>query len=66
VRAVAKIVTFSGEWTLRAKGPWLAFGTDTLIQAMPVSARTSAAGIEFAPDGEVVVGPGSARWRRRG
>ena len=37
--------------------PWLAFGTDTLIQAMPVPARTSAAGIEFAPDGEVVVGP---------
>jgi len=37
--------------------PWLVFGVDTLIQAMPVSMRTSAAGIEFAPDGEVVVGP---------
>ncbi len=37
--------------------PWLAFGTDTLIQAMPVSMLTSAAGIEFAPDGEVIVGP---------
>ena len=37
--------------------PWLAFGGDTLIQAMPVSARTSAAGIEFAPDGSVIVGP---------
>jgi chloramphenicol 3-O phosphotransferase len=37
--------------------PWLAFGTDTLVQAMPVSTRTSAAGIEFAPDGEVIVGP---------
>ncbi len=37
--------------------PWLAFGVDTLIQAMPVSMRTSAAGIEFAPDGEVVAGP---------
>ena len=37
--------------------PWLAFGTDTLIQAMPSSTRTSAAGIEFAPDGEVIVGP---------
>ena len=37
--------------------PWLAFGTDTLIQAMPMSVQTSAAGIEFAPDGEVVVGP---------
>jgi chloramphenicol 3-O phosphotransferase len=37
--------------------PWLAFGTDTLVEAMPVSARTSAAGIEFAADGEVIVGP---------
>ena len=37
--------------------PWLAFGTDTLVQAMPVSTRTSAAGIEFASDGEVIVGP---------
>ena len=37
--------------------PWLAFGTDTLIQAMPMSVRTSAAGIEFAQDGEVIVGP---------
>ena len=35
--------------------PWLAFGTDTLVQAMPMSMQTSAAGIEFAPDGEVVV-----------
>ena len=38
--------------------PWLAFGTDTLVQAMPMAVQTSAAGIEFAPDGEVVVGPG--------
>jgi chloramphenicol 3-O phosphotransferase len=37
--------------------PWLAFGTDTLIKAMPVSTRTSAAGIEFASDGGVIVGP---------
>jgi chloramphenicol 3-O phosphotransferase len=36
--------------------PWLAFGTDTLIEAMPASMRTSAAGIEFAPGGEVIVG----------
>jgi chloramphenicol 3-O phosphotransferase len=36
--------------------PWLAFGVDTLIQAMPASMRTSDAGIEFAPDGEVIVG----------
>lgn len=37
--------------------PWLALGTDTLVQAMPASMRTSDAGIEFAPDGEVIVGP---------
>ncbi len=37
--------------------PWLAFGTDTLVEAMPASMRTSDAGIEFAPDGEVIVGP---------
>ena len=38
-------------------GPWLAFGVDTLIQAMPVSLQMSAAGIEFAADGEVIIGP---------
>ncbi|MFB7184182.1 chloramphenicol phosphotransferase CPT [Streptomyces sp. NPDC056178] len=37
--------------------PWLAFGVDTLVDAMPASMRTSDAGIEFAPDGEVIVGP---------
>jgi chloramphenicol 3-O phosphotransferase len=37
--------------------PWLAFGVDTLIQAMPVSSRMPTGGIEFAPDGEVIVGP---------
>jgi chloramphenicol 3-O phosphotransferase len=37
--------------------PWLVFGVDSLIQAMPVSMQASAVGIEFAPDGEVVVGP---------
>jgi chloramphenicol 3-O phosphotransferase len=37
--------------------PWLAFGTDTLVQAMPISLQTSAAGIEFGQDGEVIVGP---------
>ena len=35
--------------------PWLAFGVDTLIQAMPVASRLS--GIEFAPDGAVIVRP---------
>ncbi|MFI9036010.1 chloramphenicol phosphotransferase CPT [Streptomyces sp. NPDC053726] len=37
--------------------PWPAFEVDTLIQAMPASMRASDAGIEFAPDGEVKVGP---------
>ena len=35
--------------------PWLAFGVDTLIQAMPASSQSS--GIEFGASGEVVVGP---------
>lgn len=37
--------------------PWLVLGVDTLVQAMPASMRASDAGIEFAPDGEIVVGP---------
>ena len=37
--------------------PWLTLGVDTLIEAMPVSMQTSAAGIEFAPDGAIIVGP---------
>jgi chloramphenicol 3-O phosphotransferase len=37
--------------------PWLVFGVDSLIQAMPVSMQTSAAGIEFASGGEIVAGP---------
>jgi chloramphenicol 3-O phosphotransferase len=38
--------------------PWLAFGVDALIEAMPASIQTTAAGIEFAPDGSITVGPG--------
>ncbi|HEY9388527.1 MAG TPA: chloramphenicol phosphotransferase CPT [Mycobacteriales bacterium] len=38
-------------------GPWLVFGIDTLIEAMPARMRSSDTGIEFAPDGEVLVGP---------
>ncbi|MEV6166296.1 chloramphenicol phosphotransferase CPT [Streptomyces sp. NPDC052052] len=41
--------------------PWLAFGVDTLVDAMPASMRATDSGIEFAPDGEVVVG---AEFRR--
>ena len=36
--------------------PWLVVGVDMLSQAAPVSAQTSA-GIEFAADGGVTVGP---------
>ncbi len=36
--------------------PWLAFGVDTLIQAMPAS-LAPAAGIEVAADGQVIAGP---------
>jgi len=35
---------------------WLTFGVDTLIQAMPVSSQTSAAGIQIASGGDVIVG----------
>jgi chloramphenicol 3-O phosphotransferase len=37
--------------------PWLVLGVDTLIDAMPGSMQTSDAGIEFAPEGEVIIGP---------
>ncbi|MGN9838012.1 chloramphenicol phosphotransferase CPT [Nonomuraea sp. H19] len=37
--------------------PWLAVGVDTLIELMPSSMQTSDAGIQFAADGEVIVGP---------
>ncbi|WP_330330743.1 chloramphenicol phosphotransferase CPT [Streptomyces sp. NBC_00536] len=37
--------------------PWLTLGVDTLIEAMPVAMTESDAGIEFAPDGDIVVGP---------
>jgi chloramphenicol 3-O phosphotransferase len=37
--------------------PWFAIGVDMLIEAMPASMQTTDAGIEFAPDGGVTVGP---------
>jgi chloramphenicol 3-O phosphotransferase len=37
--------------------PWLALGTDTLVEAMPPSTQLGGEGIEFAPDGQVTVGP---------
>ena len=41
--------------------PWLAVGDDMLIQAMPASMQASDAGIEFAADGSVSVGPAFRR-----
>ncbi|WP_189929333.1 chloramphenicol phosphotransferase CPT [Streptomyces sulfonofaciens] len=37
--------------------PWPAFGIDTLVEAAPASMRASDAGIAFAADGGVSVGP---------
>jgi len=37
--------------------PWLVLGTDLLIEVMPASMQESDAGIEFAPDGGIRVGP---------
>ncbi|MGW5861045.1 chloramphenicol phosphotransferase CPT [Streptomyces sp. NPDC055239] len=37
--------------------PWLTFGCDTLVEAMPASMRTASEGIEVAADGGVSVGP---------
>jgi chloramphenicol 3-O phosphotransferase len=36
--------------------PWLTFGVDTLIEAMPATMRTEDAGIVFAPNGQVTTG----------
>lgn len=36
--------------------PWLAFGIDSFVDALPVSMQASETGIEFAADGRVNVG----------
>ncbi|MGH8880165.1 MAG: chloramphenicol phosphotransferase CPT [Stackebrandtia sp.] len=36
--------------------PWLAFGVDSFVDALPASMRDSASGIEFTADGGVNVG----------
>ncbi|QNE79009.1 chloramphenicol phosphotransferase CPT [Streptomyces finlayi] len=36
--------------------PWLAFGVDSFVDAMPARMRASDSGIEFAADGRVSVG----------
>lgn len=38
--------------------PWLAIGTDDLVDALPAAMRESDAGIAFADDGAVAVGEG--------
>jgi chloramphenicol 3-O phosphotransferase len=38
--------------------PWLTFGTDTFVDALPPAMRDGDGGIEFAADGGVVVGAG--------
>ncbi|MQA81533.1 MAG: chloramphenicol phosphotransferase CPT [Streptosporangiales bacterium] len=37
--------------------PWLTLGVDDLIRAMPAAMQESDAGIEFAAEGEISVGP---------
>lgn len=36
--------------------PWLTFGVDTLVDALPAALRAADAGIVFGPDGEVATG----------
>jgi chloramphenicol 3-O phosphotransferase len=47
--------------------PWLAFGADSFVEAMPARMQASGAGIEIAADGVVSVGAGfralEAAWR---
>jgi chloramphenicol 3-O phosphotransferase len=40
--------------------PWLTFGVDTLIDALPPSLQAGG-GIEFGPDGQITVGPAFRR-----
>ncbi|TDD26933.1 chloramphenicol phosphotransferase CPT [Kribbella turkmenica] len=37
--------------------PWMAFGVDSFVDALPAAMRNSDAGIEFKPDGDIEVGP---------
>ena len=39
------------------RDPWLAAAVDSLVEAMPPALQASAAGIDFAADGGVKVGP---------
>jgi chloramphenicol 3-O phosphotransferase len=48
------------------RDPWLTFGVDNLVDAIPPAMQASADGLEFAPDGKITVGPGfealAAAW----
>ena len=48
--------------------PWLTFGIDDLIRAMPESLGTAGGGLDLRPDGSIVVGEGfrrlEAAWHR--
>ncbi|MEV0381940.1 chloramphenicol phosphotransferase CPT [Nonomuraea sp. NPDC050643] len=44
--------------------PWLTAAVDSLIDMMPASMEGSAAGIEVAPDGGVLIGPEFRRLER--
>jgi chloramphenicol 3-O phosphotransferase len=48
--------TIARELQLILAEPWLTFGVDTFIEALPPSVRASG-GIELRPDGQIVVGP---------
>jgi chloramphenicol 3-O phosphotransferase len=37
--------------------PWLTFGTDTFVEAMPLASRMSPAGMEVGAAGEITIGP---------
>jgi chloramphenicol 3-O phosphotransferase len=47
--------------------PWLAFGCDSFVEALPARMQASGAGIEVAADGTVSIGPDflalEAAWR---
>jgi chloramphenicol 3-O phosphotransferase len=47
--------------------PWLAFGVDSFVDALPAAMQSSGDGIDFGPNGEVNVGPAfrqlEAAWR---
>ncbi len=41
--------------------PWLAFGVDGFVDALPAAMQASDDGIDFGPNGEVIVGPAFRR-----